>query len=1076
VTAIANPYETAIRITGDVSGFSSAMAIVTGLLGRTVTDVNRIQKGLASWAPAIVGATAGIAGMGLLKAVEGVERAGEKLVHAKAMFAAALPEYERAATLAKMATAALKESGENQRTVLSENISALQDLWTITQDPKHAEALLKPFNLLKTTLASLGDRVGGAGGDKEILSAVRAFDLAGRTTAETLKSVTEQFIKTTVGLHGRVTGEMLLTQIQTSGPMRLGMSDKVLAEQFPILMALGLGGRTGASSYQLFRLWQGGGGNLSSKQQLEAQEKYGLFTKEDELRINPMHHLRFGKHLGIGSIGSVGSSFRGFKAGTVFEQEKLFGPQSDWFQWAEDYRKKLTGMGYNIEDPNVMGRIVAEIGRGNKLLTSAFSELLMPGSVPGALGPHAQQLREQALIDKIDPHVAQFINENDPGAIRARAEAQWKNVKEAWGETIVPEYMAEIMKPLGGLLHSVVELIHENPTAVKNWTLAISGLGASLVGLGAATIIARFLPGGTFIVALGAFGAALAALGLISPNTAKTAMEAILKDTQYFIEGLKGTAKDVAAWIGSLGLGPAGKGPNPRLPFGMEGRAGPAVPKIYGPGEEPGETAPSESPLDFRRGLLGKEPYAERFKSRQHMLPPMEEYLKGLHPTSGSFADIGAASSPASSSSTMQFIHELASAIARAFGDYFGMKPGGGLGGIVGGIGGGGGGGGGGFGGYSGGTGRAHGQRALLGGGTPGGQPGGGEYNVAGAYDLIKKAGGTNEEARTLAAIAQAESSGNPRVHNLNARTGDNSYGLWQINMLGRMGPDRRAKFGLSSNEALFDPATNARVALAMSRAAHGYGDWSTFNHGKYRKYLSSGTPMGSGAGGEDAGAAGAFTAGTDQVNNALSAARSMIGQRSGAPALQKYFHEAGVGINSAVTAWCAAFANATLKHAGIPGTGSLAASSFASWGKNAAGEGYKAGDILGHSKGWHGHQWGHTMMATGRSLANGMVEVIAGDAGKKVSREWVNPAREQWHRRAPGDDASAGAPAASDRAVGAPPERKQHESRSHVYLDGRIVGELIEKHIVRRHAHTHGPSGHDGRRGLTPVDSWAVA
>jgi len=119
-----------------------------------------------------------------------------------------------------------------------------------------------------------------------------------------------------------------------------------------------------------------------------------------------------------------------------------------------------------------------------------------------------------------------------------------------------------------------------------------------------------------------------------------------------------------------------------------------------------------------------------------------------------------------------------------------------------------------------------------------GGQSGGGEYNVKKAYDLIKAAGGSDEEARTLAAIAQPESGGNPKAHNKQGP--DNSYGLWQINMLGAMGPNRRAKYGLSSNEDLFDPA--------MHREAGGYRDWSTYSSGAYKRYL--GGEAGAGDGG----------------------------------------------------------------------------------------------------------------------------------------------------------------------------------------------------------------------------------
>ena len=61
------------------------------------------------------------------------------------------------------------------------------------------------------------------------------------------------------------------------------------------------------------------------------------------------------------------------------------------------------------------------------------------------------------------------------------------------------------------------------------------------------------------------------------------------------------------------------------------------------------------------------------------------------------------------------------------------------------------------------------------------------------------------------------ESHRHPLSVNKNAGTGDNSYGLFQINMLGSMGADRREKYGLVSNQQLLDPVTNAVVAFAMT-------------------------------------------------------------------------------------------------------------------------------------------------------------------------------------------------------------------------------------------------------------------
>lgn len=87
----------------------------------------------------------------------------------------------------------------------------------------------------------------------------------------------------------------------------------------------------------------------------------------------------------------------------------------------------------------------------------------------------------------------------------------------------------------------------------------------------------------------------------------------------------------------------------------------------------------------------------------------------------------------------------------------------------------------------------------------------------------------------TMVAIAGAESGWNPGAHN--PVPPDDSYGLWQINMLGGMGPERRRLFGISSNSQLFDPATNARAAMIIYKQ-QGLRAWSTYSHGSYKRHL----------------------------------------------------------------------------------------------------------------------------------------------------------------------------------------------------------------------------------------------
>jgi murein DD-endopeptidase MepM/ murein hydrolase activator NlpD len=105
---------------------------------------------------------------------------------------------------------------------------------------------------------------------------------------------------------------------------------------------------------------------------------------------------------------------------------------------------------------------------------------------------------------------------------------------------------------------------------------------------------------------------------------------------------------------------------------------------------------------------------------------------------------------------------------------------------------------------------------------------------------VLQQAGFSGDSLATAYAIVRAESGG--RANAFNPRGKDLSYGLFQINMLGGMGPDRRKKFGLSSNEELYDPLTNAKVAYAISNQGTNFKPWTTYTSGKYQQFLQGGT------------------------------------------------------------------------------------------------------------------------------------------------------------------------------------------------------------------------------------------
>ena len=102
---------------------------------------------------------------------------------------------------------------------------------------------------------------------------------------------------------------------------------------------------------------------------------------------------------------------------------------------------------------------------------------------------------------------------------------------------------------------------------------------------------------------------------------------------------------------------------------------------------------------------------------------------------------------------------------------------------------------------------------------------------------LVRQAGFPEEVVPTMVGIAGGESGFKPRAHNPDASTGDNSYGLFQINMLGAMGPERRQLFGIGSNEELFDPLTNVKAAKAIYDR-QGLNAWTVYTSGAYKNNL----------------------------------------------------------------------------------------------------------------------------------------------------------------------------------------------------------------------------------------------
>lgn len=104
---------------------------------------------------------------------------------------------------------------------------------------------------------------------------------------------------------------------------------------------------------------------------------------------------------------------------------------------------------------------------------------------------------------------------------------------------------------------------------------------------------------------------------------------------------------------------------------------------------------------------------------------------------------------------------------------------------------------------------------------------------------LLKAVGFTGKGLKTAYAVAKAESNGRPYAYNGNKETLDQSYGIFQINMISLLGEKRRDKFDLDHNGDLFNPVINAEIAYFMTNGGVDWRAWSSYNTGAIDKWLN---------------------------------------------------------------------------------------------------------------------------------------------------------------------------------------------------------------------------------------------
>lgn len=101
--------------------------------------------------------------------------------------------------------------------------------------------------------------------------------------------------------------------------------------------------------------------------------------------------------------------------------------------------------------------------------------------------------------------------------------------------------------------------------------------------------------------------------------------------------------------------------------------------------------------------------------------------------------------------------------------------------------------------------------------------------------ELLSAIGFEGKALKMAWTVAQKESNCRPKALNNNSKTGDHSFGIFQINMIGELGEARLEKFDLDSKKELFDPVTNARIAYHMSNEGKNWSAWTYLDGERFK-------------------------------------------------------------------------------------------------------------------------------------------------------------------------------------------------------------------------------------------------
>ena len=109
--------------------------------------------------------------------------------------------------------------------------------------------------------------------------------------------------------------------------------------------------------------------------------------------------------------------------------------------------------------------------------------------------------------------------------------------------------------------------------------------------------------------------------------------------------------------------------------------------------------------------------------------------------------------------------------------------------------------------------------------------------------EMLLAVGFKPEEAKIMAAVAMAESAGDPMIDTVKSgldpkKENEFSIGLFQLNMIDDFLEERLRLFDIESTDELYDPIVNV-IAAKQLFDQQGFGAWGAYTNNSYKKFLT---------------------------------------------------------------------------------------------------------------------------------------------------------------------------------------------------------------------------------------------